>query len=98
MDNQMVQFFRFANQLLGNSHNYHNLCVFQWFYMWKYPAGVKVCESAGGWSTVVSNSPSCSVVLELVPGDEIYISSSYGYRIASGENCGFTGFLIQPYA
>ncbi len=43
------------------------------------------------------NSPSCSAVIELQPGDEVYVTSNNGVPVYGSVYTGFTGFLIQPY-
>ena len=69
-------------------------------YMWKN--GIEQCRSVGthntgGGDTYASTSPSCSAVMELVPGDQVWVTSIYGRRVYCAECTGFTGFLIQAY-
>ncbi len=40
------------------------------------------------------NAQSCSAVMDLVPGDEVFVMSSEGYNVW---NIGFSGVLIKPY-
>ena len=42
-------------------------------------------------------SPSCAVVLELIPGDEVWVTSNNGDDIGNAGSTGFVGFLIRPY-
>ncbi len=68
----------------------------QSLYLWKN--GVQQCKSAGYVDESNDhNSPSCSAAMELIPGDEVYVTSGYGHDVGSAEWNGFTGFLIQPY-
>ena len=39
----------------------------------------------------------CAATMELVPGDEVYVSCIDTNAIDGDENSGFTGFLTKPY-
>ncbi len=43
------------------------------------------------------NSPSCSAVLQLSPGDTVSVISGSGYPVGCADCTGFTGFLIKAY-
>ena len=43
------------------------------------------------------NSPSCSVTLGLLAGDEIYVVSDVYGSVGGTTSTGFTGFLIKAY-
>ncbi len=43
------------------------------------------------------NAPSCSAVVELFPGDQVYVTSSNGNPLYCPDCAGFSGFLIKPY-
>ena len=55
-----------------------------------------MCRSWGNGEGNDYNSPSCAVVLDLSPGDQVYVESSQGYNVKS-VGTGFAGFLIRPY-
>ncbi len=64
--------------------------------MWKN--GVEQCRSVGThYSALAYIAPSCSATMQLSPGDEVWVTSSDGDRVHSGETTGFTGFLIKAY-
>ncbi len=70
----------------------------QWLYMRKN--GDIVCQSLGNSANdgdADYNSPSCSVVLELQSGDEVYVTSSHGKNVYTSSSTRFTGFLIKAY-
>ncbi len=68
----------------------------QYLYIWKN--GVIQCSSLGIYSSYSSHpSPSCSAVMELSRGDEVYVTSNNGLHVYSADCTGFTGFLIQAY-
>ncbi len=43
------------------------------------------------------NSPSCSSVIELQSGDEVFVTSNSGVPVYGSVYTGFTGFLIKAY-
>ncbi len=43
------------------------------------------------------NSPSCSVVLELAVGDEVWVTKGQNVNIGHYDATAFAGFLIKPY-
>ncbi len=60
--------------------------------------GVEQCYSVGNADEVADyNSPSCSAVMELIPGDQVYVTSNWGYDVGSSTCTGFTGFLINAH-
>ncbi len=60
--------------------------------------GVVQCRSRGdSKGTGDYNAPSCSAVLELISGDQVYITSSHATNVACDACSGFTGFLIKVY-
>ena len=62
----------------------------QYLYMWKN--GVEQCRSFGGAGTW--NAASCSAVMQLSVGDEVYVISDDGEPVFCPDCAGFTGFLI----
>ncbi len=65
--------------------------------LYMYKNGVVQCRSYGD-SNDNNYSPSCSAVMELSPGDEVYIISWNGYLVFCPECAGFTGFLVKAYS
>ncbi len=62
--------------------------------------GAAVCKSSGNSNGAGDfNVQSCSVVLDLVTNDEVYVvSGSGGNVLTTCYSCtAFSGFLIQPY-
>ena len=63
--------------------------------------GVVQCYSYGNavHTDTDNNSPSCSCVVELSVGDEVFVVSNEGSarHVHEGKLAGFTGFLIRPY-
>ncbi len=57
--------------------------------------GAEQCESYGDSGN--NFSPSCSVVLELIKGDRVYVTSGDGDQVFCTDCAGFAGFLIQAY-
>ena len=39
----------------------------------------------------------CAATVELIPGDEVYVSCVDTNAILGNDDCGFTGFLTKPY-
>ncbi len=59
--------------------------------------GVEQCTSVGDADASGDyNSPSCSAAMELIPGDQVYVTS-WGLNVGCYTCTGFTGFLIQAY-
>ncbi len=59
---------------------------------------IKQCWSFGTEGSMNEfHSASCSAVMELVPGDQVYVTSSEGNMIGFIGSTGFTGFLIKAY-
>ncbi len=57
--------------------------------------GETVCTSAG-----VNNgyySASCAALLELIPGDKVWIVSSLQRNVYKPEASGFIGFMVKSY-
>ncbi len=60
--------------------------------------GEQLCESYGGSAgRADSNSPSCSIVVELIPGDRIFVTSNRGLPVGCDFCTAFNGFLIKAY-
>lgn len=60
--------------------------------------GVIQCSGEGGGHSPDEMMMSCGSVLELVSGDEIYVTTDpYDNPFQSPGSCGFTGFLIHEY-
>ncbi len=60
--------------------------------------GASVCRSWGNsHGNNQHNSQSCSAVVELKSGDEVYVTSGQGYNTIWSSATGFTGFLIKSY-
>ncbi len=58
----------------------------------------EVCRSYGDSAASGNyNAPSCSGVVELHSGDQVYVSSDDGDDIGCDGCTGFTGFLIKSY-
>ena len=70
---------------------------YQWLNIYKN--GVEQCKSHGDGNSndYDNNAPSCSAAMVLLPGDQVYVSSSQGDPIGCGNCGGFTGFLINAY-
>ncbi len=65
-------------------------------YIWK--SGVQQCMSYGdSYGGSDYGSSSCSAVIELSPGEQVYVTSDQGHSIGCCEYTGFTGFLIKAY-
>ncbi len=89
--------------------NIHGLYYFeQYWVMWydqvQYLSikknGIEQCRSLGIYystDTYAYNAPSCSAVMDLAVGDEVWVTSSHGKRVHIPELTGFTGFLIKAY-
>ncbi len=87
----------------GNNHYYHSLYIYK-------NGNTLLCESYGNPAGASNNyrdmnAPSCSAVVELQVGDEVYVISDKssdvysdeGHDVGSYESTGFNGFLIRSY-
>ncbi len=60
--------------------------------------GASQCKSTGnGAGPGDFNSASCSIALELLAGDEVFVVSDNGHPVGSGGFSGFSGFIIKAY-
>ena len=62
-----------------------------------YKNSVIQCVAEGGSLSPDQMMISCGAVMELVMGDEVFVTNSGMDPFESPESCGFTGFLIQSY-
>ena len=63
-------------------------------YVYWYKNGSQQCRAEGGGLVEEEFMISCGAVMQLVPGDEVYIETNAANAFESPDSCGFTGFLI----
>ena len=54
-------------------------------------------HTEGAETDAVEIVATCAATMELVPGDEVYVSCVDTNGLLGNDDCGFTGFLTKPY-
>ena len=63
-------------------------------YAYLYKNGFYQCYAEGGGLVDEEFMISCGAVMQLVPGDEVYVSTNVANAFETAQSCGFVGFLI----
>ena len=63
-------------------------------YGFLYKNGILQCFAEGGGLVDEEFMISCGAVMQLVPGDEVYVETDDANAFENPDSCGFTGFLI----